>query len=168
MKLRPRYKFELDNVNVRQAGIQIYEKSQELSPDLEILKAGQNMHFYIPKKERKIWTPYLAVTFEETESGVIVRGNIGPSEKIWLPFIFLYGSLITAILFITIYGFVQLNLGHSANALWFLIPLIFGLGGFYLFSYLGQRKSSHCVLTFHNLLHRSYSENATSFVLETK
>ena len=168
MKLRPRYKFILDNIDSQEAARIVFKKSMELSPELEVKKSKNVIHFYIPKKERKLWSPYLSVTFEGSEEGVIVRGNIGPSEKIWLPFIFLFGCLITSILFLTIYSFVQLNLGHTTNAFPLLIPLILCLGGLYLFSFLGQRKSSHCIFIFHNLLHRTFGNTKIPLSFEIK
>jgi len=168
MKLRPRYKFMLDNTTVRQAAIDIYEKSKELSPELEMKKTQSIIHFFIPKKERKLWTPYLAVSFENTEEGAIVKGQIRPQEKIWLPFKFLYGGLVLSILAVIIYGSIQINLGHSSDTLWLLVPMIVSLFGLYLFSFLGQRKSAHCVLVFHNLLHRTYPQREESLIPEPK
>ena len=168
MKLRPHYKFELQNVHSEKASMDIFIKAKETSPDLEIIKTKKILQFYIPKKERKLWTPYLAVSFEDTEKGVIVRGNIGPEEKIWVPFIFLYAVLIFLICAVLIYGFVHLSLGYSGEILWLIIPMVLSLSGLYLFSYLGQRKSSHCVLVFHNLLHRTFIYHSASMIYELK
>lgn len=168
MKLRPRYKIEIDNISVEDARILILESIKLENIDFEVQSNEYYTHIYMPDNERKIWTPYMAITFEEVESGVIIRASIGPSGKIWTPFAFVYSALSVAILFVSIYGLTQISLKHSAEILYSLIPMGFLLAGMYLSSYLGQKKSSNCIIVFNRILHISFKNHPslTSFNLK--
>ncbi len=152
MKLRPKYRIELENIYADEANDIILEGLRKKFPELVTESTPYYLHVFIPEKDRKLWTPYLAITFEEVEHGVIIRCSIGPSGKIWLPFAFVYSFLAVVILFVSIYGLTQVSLGHDASILYGLIPMLLVAAGMYLFSYLGQKKSIDTILIFNQLL----------------
>lgn len=168
MKLRPKYRIEVDNFNAQDARKVLHEKIKEEKADFEIQSNEYYLHIYMPENERKIWTPYMAITFEEIEPGVIVRANIGPSGKIWLPFWFVYSFLSVAILFVSIYGLTQLSLHHPASILYSLIPMFLIISGMYLASYIGQKKSANCIIVFDRILNNAFKKVPSLVSFELK
>ncbi|MBN2746319.1 MAG: hypothetical protein JXR34_06310 [Bacteroidales bacterium] len=152
MKLRPKYRIELENIYGDEVQDLILKELKKKFPTLETETTPYYLHIFIPEKDRKLWTPFLAITFEDVEHGVIIRCSIGPSGKIWLPFAFVYSFLAVVILFVSIYGLTQVSLGHDASILYSLIPMLGGAAGMYLFSYLGQKKSSDSINLFNQIL----------------
>lgn len=159
MKLRPRYKIEIDKINSSEAKKLLKESISNEKISFEIQANEFYFHIYMPEDERKVWTPYMEVTFEEVEYGTIIRASIGPAARIWLPFNFLYSFLTLSIIFATIYGFIQLNLGYQATMFYSLIPLFITMAGLYLMSYLGQKKSSHCIIVFDRILSLAFKNH---------
>lgn len=163
MKLRPRYRIEVDNLNSDEARAIIQKAIEKENMPLEVESTPYYLHVFMPENERKLWTPHIAITFEDREPGCIIRANIGPSSKIWLPFMFVYMFLAVAILFVLIYGFTQVSLNQQATILYSLIPMGAIVAGMYLMSYLGQQKSASCLIIFRRILQNSF-ENYPSLV----
>lgn len=166
MKLRPRFRYEIDNLHSSQARNMILDQISQSNQKFEVVSNDYYLHIFLPKGERKLWTPHLSVTFENQEPGVIIRANIGPHSSIWMPFAFLYSAIGTAILFIAIYGLTQISLSHQAPILWLLIPLFAAMGAMYLTSYIGQRKSAHCIDVLKPLVEEIFASHPNLVVLE--
>lgn len=168
MKLRPRYRIEVDNLKSEEARSEIMKAIKQENVEFEIESTPYYLHVYMPTEERKLWTPYMALTFEDVEPGCIIRASIGPSGKIWLPYAFVYSAIGVAILFVAIYGLTQLSLNHSANILYSLIPLFAMVIGMYMISFLGQKKSSSCILIFDRILKNAFEQTSNLISFELK
>ncbi len=140
MSIRPKFRLVMSQS----------EKDIRHSINEKLVNCGQQLRFDInefyiivmmSKEVEKIWTPRLTITFDEVDGATLVRGRMGPAPNIWNLYAFLYFALGFFFMFIAIYGFSQLSLGHSAAVLW-LLP-VFGLAIFlfYFISQIGQKKA---------------------------
>jgi hypothetical protein len=168
MKLRPWYKIEVDNMTSKQARTLIKEKINLENLNFEVQSNEFYLHLYMPIEEKKLWTPYLAITIEEVEQGVVIRAHIGPAAKIWLPFVFFYTGISVAMLFVAIYGLSQISLNNSPKILFSLIPMVLLMGGMYLMSYLGQQKSSNCIIVFDRILRQAFEKHPNLTLFQFK
>jgi hypothetical protein len=168
MKLRPRYRIEVDNLKSEEARSEIMAAIEGEKVNFKLESTPYYLHVYMPEEERKLWTPYMAITFEDVEPGCIIRASIGPSGKIWLPYAFVYSAIGVAFLFVAIYGLTQLSLNHSAHILYSLIPLSLLVIGMYMVSFLGQKKSSSCILIFDRILKNSFNKTSNLIAFELK
>ncbi len=104
----------------------------------------------IPLTEQHYWSPQLNLTFEEDDEGTLVRGLYGPNPTVWLLFLFGYGTLGTAALFIGIIGFSQKNLGIEAPILWVLPALLIAAVVLYFIAQFGQKIGAEQTFTLHH------------------
>ncbi|AFM05218.1 hypothetical protein Fleli_2865 [Bernardetia litoralis DSM 6794] len=113
----------------------------------------------INSSERHFWSPQLWLTFDsESDGSTLMRGLYGPSPSVWTLFIFGYGALGVAALFITLAGLSQLNLDMSAPILWAL-PIIFSLAlGIYITAQMGQKLGAQQTFELHQFLETTLDE----------
>jgi len=88
----------------------------------------------VPEAERQFWSTQLGITVEEARLGddgsgppTRVLGVFSPHPEIWTAFVFAIGTLSVIGVFATMYGVVQLMMGHVPWAL--LAPLLAALLG---------------------------------------
>jgi hypothetical protein len=100
---------------------------------------GRWAELYVPARERKLWSPYLSLRVDEDADGCSVFGRFSPHPEVWTFFMFIYGSVVTLVVFGATFGYVQWASGTPAWGLWAVwlgVPLLALLHGA---SWLGQR-----------------------------
>ena len=117
---------------------------------------GQAKHgyatLYLPKVEQHYWSPQLTLSYEESEKGTLIRGLYGPRPAVWTMFIFFYSLIAFAFIVISVIGFSNFSLGHSASIL-FVVPILFmTFLTLYFVAYCGQRLGHDQMLTLHGFL----------------
>lgn len=142
-RIRPRFKISTTE-SVKQIQLKVFEylKRDEISCEAEY--GGNLITLKVPKEKRNLWSPQLALSIDDDEEGPTqIRGLFGPDSTPWIIYAAIYAALGTAILFFTIFGLAQVNMGEEALILWLLIPLWGGAIGMYLASRYGQRRNAH-------------------------
>jgi TM2 domain-containing membrane protein YozV len=161
-RIRPRFRLESD-LSVKQIQLKVFEHIKREDVLCEAEYAGNLITIKVPKDQRNLWSPQLALSIDEDDEKdkTAIRGLFGPDSTPWIIYAALYAALGTAILFFTIFGLAQVNMGEEAPILWLLIPLWVAAIGMYMVSRYGQRKNAHQVQSLINTF-----ENALSLKIE--
>ncbi|APD07387.1 hypothetical protein UJ101_01880 [Flavobacteriaceae bacterium UJ101] len=117
----------------------------------KILQDENNLYQGIINQDRTIirlrkdrdqyWHPQLTLRVEEEDGEIFLSGLFGPHPNVWTFFMFLYGLGSSIILFIGMYGIVELTLGKSSYFIWFNLLGIFIILVTYIASKIGQEYS---------------------------
>ncbi len=107
-------------------------------------EAHQLVELRVNEEERHLWSPTLSVTViaDESGSGCVVHGLVGPNPNVWTLFAMLYMGLLTMTLFAGILGLVQWTLGLPVWGLGVTAGLVVALGVSYGLSQAGQRLAA--------------------------
>lgn len=113
----------------------------------------------INASEHHFWSPQLWLTFDvEPDGTTLLRGLYDSSPSVWTLFVFGYGGLGIAALFITMAGLSQLSLDMSAPILWAL-PFIALLAlGIYITAQVGQKLGVQQTFELHHFLETTLEE----------
>jgi hypothetical protein len=104
---------------------------------------GRCAEFFVPEKERRVWSPYLTVQLERLGRGSLLRGRFGPHPEVWTLFMFLSFALGFLAVLGLMLGFVQWQSDMPTWGFWGSYLGVPGLVGLYLVSTVGQRLSAH-------------------------
>ena len=107
---------------------------------------------YIPQEDQHYWSPQLSLNFEETETGIFMRGFYAPRPAVWTMFIFFYAVIGIAILFILIFGFSYRSLGNSGAILWLIPVLVIIFFSLYAVAFTGQKVGHDQMVTLHRFI----------------
>lgn len=103
----------------------------------------------IPSWERNYWSPELQIHSSpdyDNKSYTILRCVVGPSQSVWVMFIFFYSITILVTLFGGMFGMVQYSIENDSTFLW-IWPI--GIAVFltlFIVSKIGQRKARNQTL----------------------
>lgn len=106
----------------------------------------------IPEHERHFWSPRLNLSFEPVDGQYTqVKGVYGPNANVWS--LFLYGYLIigTLAFFAGSLAIVQLIIGHSPWAFWFLGAMLLAAAGLYVLAQFGQKLGATQQFRLHQI-----------------
>ena len=138
---------------------QIVEAAQNYAQREDSTCLVQGYHGFVkillPLSEQHYWSPQLNINLIEDENGTLMRGLYGPRPAVWTMFVFFYGLIGVAILFVAIFGFSQLSLDRPAPILWLLPVLIVVFLTLYLVSYFGQKLGHDQMIILHNFVEAS-------------
>jgi hypothetical protein len=113
----------------------------------------------INPSERHFWSPQLWLTFDTEDDGnTLLRGLYGPGPSVWTLFVFGYGALGVAALFIAMAGFAQLNLDMPAPILWALPFIGLCALGIYITAQVGQKLGAQQTFQLHQFLETTLEE----------
>lgn len=94
------------------------------------------------RKDRdQYWHPQLTLRIEQEDGETFLNGLFGPHPNVWTFFMFLYGLGASIILFVGMFGIVQLTLGTHSYFIWFNFLGLFIILGTYTASKIGQEYS---------------------------
>lgn len=156
-RIRPRFQVEtthtIDEIQTR--------ISQKLKEETTTC-VGNIIHGHIvlriPPDEQHYWSPQLSLTLETSDTGTLIRGLYGPSPNVWTLFTFSYATIGMLLMFISIIGFSQKNLGQTAPILWTL-PVLLGIGIIlYVMSQMGQKVGAEQTFTLHHFLEEAIDQ----------
>ena len=153
-RVRPRFKLETGL-----ASDQLIEQLQS-ALDRENAECQGSIHalggtLSLPPQQQHYWSPQLSLSFEETETGTILRGLYGPRPAIWSMFVFFYAIIGVAALIAGIVGMSMLSLGKSSALLWVVPVLLLLFLTLYLVSYSGQKVGRKQMIILHQFLEES-------------
>jgi hypothetical protein len=119
-KIRPRFRLKtsLDKDEI----MDIIHGHGEEDETVVNSKYDRFIKLTIPKKDRHYWTPVLSLSFDQEKDGTLIRGLIGPNDKVWTKFMFFYIATGTLGTIGTIFALVQYQL-HDTWAYIFILPL---------------------------------------------
>ena len=136
-RIRPHFDFEF-----RETPDAVMERLRERLPQCPRctgVSKGSHAELFVPKSERKIWSPWLSVTAEIDHNQTVLRGRFAPHPSVWTWYLFCSFGLAFGLL-------VGLSLAYAQwateTAPWGLlaIPICLVLGGLLFFaSQIGQR-----------------------------
>jgi hypothetical protein len=109
--------------------------------------------------QQHFWSPQLSISFEETdEHKTIIRGMYGPHPSVWAAFLMGYVLFGLGTFFITMIGFVRMNLKLDASILWIVPFLIGGSAILWLMAQTGQKVGAEQTFTIHHFFEESIGE----------
>ena len=150
-RVRPRFKVETE-YPVEEVVTRIKESLKKEGSPCKGQVHVSNTTLYLPQEEQHYWSPQLSLSFEETETGCMVRGLYGPRPVVWTMFVFFYSIIGVAILFISVMGYSYLSLGKSGTILWLVPILLFVFLSLYLVAHFGQKLGHNQMITLHRFM----------------
>jgi hypothetical protein len=141
-ELLPRFRFRVKLTpsevfdTLRKSAIEQTEVTGIFASDYAILK--------IPSWERHYWSPELQFqAFPETsqKDNTIVRCVLGPSQSVWVMFMFMYAAITLVTLFGGMFGLVQYQLERNSSFLWFWPMGIVAFSVVHIIAYQGRKKA---------------------------
>jgi len=91
-RVRPRFRVE--------SSYTVKEIEQRLKSALEDKQAScqgriieGHATLYLPPEEQHYWSPQVSISFEEHNSGSLIRGLYGPRPQIWTMFVLFYSII---------------------------------------------------------------------------
>ena len=125
-KIRPRFQIEChyEKEEARERILKIAENEK-----LVMTQLANRIKISVGKDLREYWSPVLTVTIEDlnvNEKPTLLRCLIGPSESIWLVFLFAYAAAALTFLFGGIIAFSEMSLGIYSISIW-SIPISFAI-----------------------------------------
>jgi hypothetical protein len=137
-RIRPVFEFELADDPDR-----VMETLRERLPECPRcsgVSVGRHAELFVPEHERRVWSPWLSVSAEESgDGGALVRGRFAPHPHVWTLYMFLAFGLGFGLLVGVTWGYAQWAMDRTPWAL-LSLPLGIVLGGcLYLASLAGQR-----------------------------
>jgi hypothetical protein len=140
-RLRPTFEVRLP-LPADESIERIRRQIAESASRVRALSAGNCADFFIDENERRLWSPYLSVQIQDSDSGSLLRGRFSPRPEIWTFVMFVYFLMVFVILFGVSYGYVQWAIGESP---WGLVAVPIGMFVIVLLhtvSLVGQRLSA--------------------------
>ncbi|CAG5077232.1 hypothetical protein [Parvicella tangerina] len=119
-KIRPR--FRLKTSLSKEEIMMIIHQHGEADETVVNSKYDRFIKLTIPKKDRHYWTPVLSLSFDQEEDGTLIRGLIGPNDKVWTMFNFFYFATGVLGTIGSIFALVQWQL-YDTWAYIFILPL---------------------------------------------
>ncbi len=101
--------------------------------------AGTTAEFFVPRSERRIWSPHLSIQIERHGEHSTLRGRYSPRPDIWTMVMFCYFFFAFVGLFGAALGYVQWVSQETAWGLWLVPAGLLAIGGLHLMSLIGQR-----------------------------
>ncbi|GAB5496218.1 MAG: hypothetical protein Phyf2KO_12980 [Phycisphaerales bacterium] len=89
--------------------------------------------------DRHLWSPWLHVEVEESESGSLVRAKYSPHPNLWTSFAFGYLTLGTLVFFAGFFALAQTLIGQGTWAWWVTVASLVGMFVMWLIAKVGQR-----------------------------
>ncbi len=157
-KIRPRFKLETP-LSKEEAMDLINKKAQE-DESISSSSFTRFIKLRSPVEERHYWSPVMNLTFEwdEYDNKTLIRGVIGPNEKVWSMFMFFYIGIIAIGMFGGIFALVKWQVNDNPNLL-FIIPLsIFIFGSIFSTVKYGKRKGHTQMLHLLRFLRKSVDD----------
>ncbi|MEL7002107.1 MAG: hypothetical protein AAFN93_05135 [Bacteroidota bacterium] len=151
LQIRPRFRFESD-YSVEQIENKLKSALKENDAPCQGRVIGGHATLHLPTEEQHYWSPQLSITFEENNSGSLIRGLYGPRPQIWTMFVLFYSIIGFAALTILMFGLSYLSLSKSADILW-LVPILGIIFlSLYLVSSYGQKLGHDQVLVLQKFI----------------
>lgn len=139
-KIRPR--FRLWTSLTREEIMQIIHDHGQADETVVNSKYDRFIKLTCPKKDRHYWTPVLSLSFEQEKDGTLIRGLIGPNDKVWTMFSFFYFATGFIGVVGSIFALVQWQL-HDTLAFIFIIPLTIALLSTIFYTSKFGKKQAH-------------------------
>ena len=105
-------------------------------------KYGRFIKLTIPRAERHYWTPVLSLSFDQEKDGTLIRGLIGPNDKVWTLFSFFYFGVGFLGIVGSVFALVQWQL-YDTFAYIFIIPLSVALISTIFYTAKFGKKQAH-------------------------
>lgn len=157
-RIRPRFRVET-GFTVQQLVEKITARLEEENAPITGWVDGHYAKLSIPHANQHYWSPFLSLSFEETDSGTKIRGRYGPRQTVWTMFVFFYAIIGFAIMMVLILGTSYLSLDKSGAILWLVPVLIVVFLTLYLVSYFGQKLGHDQMVTLHHFVERCLGQD---------
>ena len=152
-RIRPRF-----HVETRYTSEQLKQKiDRQLNSENAPITGWVDTHYAklsIPHVNQHYWSPYLSLSFEETQEGTMIRGHYGPRQTVWTMFVFFYAVIGFAVMIVLILGTSYISLGKSGAILWLVPVLMLVFLSLYLVSYFGQKLGHDQMVTLHHFIEK--------------
>lgn len=156
--IRPRFKLVIDKTE--KECIEQLKKAALDDTTAKVKVILDHVHILIPDEKLHYWSPELHITFDHDEAyeGTLLRCLIGPRQTIWAMFAFFYAAIGIATLFLLMFGFSQLQMGHTPYLLYMGIGGVIFLPSLYTVAQIGQRKGRDEMLHLVSYLYHHLNE----------
>jgi hypothetical protein len=106
------------------------------------VSVGRHVELFVPENERRIWSPWLSVSVEDSQHGSMLRGRFGPHPHIWTWYLFCAFGLGFSVLVGLTLGYAQWAIESTPWALLLVPASLLAAAALYSLSLLGQRLSA--------------------------
>lgn len=119
-KIRPR--FRLETPLSKQEIMDLILSESEKDPSVRSKTYMHYIKLRCPAEEQHYWSPVLSMSFEEENEKTVIRGIIGPNERVWSMFMFFYIGVTAIGFFGGMFGFLHCK--YNDDPTWtFILPL---------------------------------------------
>lgn len=112
----------------------------------------------IKPEDQHFWSPQLAISFESTPEGTIIRGMYGPHPTVWSLFVLGYALLGISFFFVALVGFARMSLALSYGIIWVLPVILLLYLVMYLLSQTGQKIGAEQTFLIHHFYEDAIGE----------
>ncbi len=155
-KIRPRFK--LQTPETKEKFIQLVQAEAKKNNTVKLLvRQHKYLRLSIPEKEQHYWSPVLNLSCDDEEEPdkTIIRGHIGPSDNVWILFVFGYSAIAILGLFASIWAYVKWNIDGEVRYLIIIPTAILLILSIFLTSKFGQYKGHSQMLRLLRFLRQS-------------
>ncbi len=109
----------------------------------------------IDESEKHYWSPELSITFDEMETGNVIRGVFGPRPAVWTMFVFFYAMIGFGALVVLMVAMSYYTLDKSLDVLWLLPILVVIFLSLYLVAHSGKKMGKEHLRILHTFMEDS-------------
>ena len=123
LHLRPRFKYKVHNsADKSLQTLRSHFDESEYKFRGEFV--GEHIIISVNKNDEHYWSPTVSLRILQHNEGSVIKGLFGPKPEVWTLFAMLRLAMLTASIFLTIMGLVQLTLEKIPWALYGLLPIL--------------------------------------------
>jgi len=119
-KIRPRFK--LETPEKKEDIMRMISDHAIDDPTITHSTYTRFIKLSIPNKDQHYWSPVLSLSFDQRKDTTIIRGVIGPKDKIWTMFMFFYIGISVLGMFASMVALVKWQMSDDMSLI-FVIPL---------------------------------------------
>lgn len=157
-ELRPRFQLRIQSEP--ETSLQHIAENAKQDPTVTAVKVNNYVFLKIPKHHQHYWSPELSVRIEKAEfkDQITVYCLLGPSQSVWMLFMFFYAFVICCSIFGGIFGLVSYQSSGDTSWLW-VIPTGIVIGAsIFISSKIGQNKGRDQMLHLVSFLYHHLAE----------
>ncbi|NJK89011.1 MAG: hypothetical protein HC923_06115 [Myxococcales bacterium] len=136
----------------------------ELRGDWNAHLTGTFAQLVAPRRQRRVWSPWLSFTVREHPEGSLLVGFFAPHPSVWTMYIAGYAILAFLLLGLGFFGLSQWLAGEAPTMLW-SVPICLALAAIlYLSAFLGQSLTASQMREMRELIQASFAGVQTHWV----
>lgn len=123
LRLRPRFKYKVHNT-ADQSLQTLRSHFDNATYKFRGEFVGEHIIISVNIKDEHYWSPTVSLRILQHNEGSVIKGLFGPKPEVWTFFAFMRFAMLTAAVFLTIFGLAQVSLEHTPWAIYGLVPIL--------------------------------------------